>query len=255
VAIEKTGARRCGGWMLATLALGAILAGPATALPGPTGDGDGIVLARTVSAAFARVPAVAYEQSGFASMRSERGSEPVFRWRWGGGPAAGMVPVREHATVGLRGGLVSWWRDDLMPQPCAVAALCGSLSAGAQVPAEIVVVPAGTFYAYGGHRHHGCFGRLSGSTPQRLGEPTWSAFGEFQPPAGHGQLELLKSSYPWSVTGGMALEAASLSLRTHLPVRQQTTIVPAAGAASGFSFETTFGYPAHARPPQVKLCR
>jgi hypothetical protein len=162
--------------------------------------------------------------------------------------------------VGLRGGLVRWWRDDLTPLPCAAPALCGSLSPGAQAPAEIVAVPAGTFYAYGGRRRHSCFGRLGGSTPQRLGEPIWSAFGDFQPPTGHGELELLKSSYPWTLTGGMAIEAASLSLRTHLPVRQQTTVAAVAGAASvgaasAFSFTASFGYPSHAQPPRVVQCR
>src|ERR1700688_3707003 len=155
--------------MLAALVLGALLPSCASALPGPTGDHGGVVLARTVSAAFARVRAVSYEQSGFARMPSERGAQPVFRWRWGGGPIMGMVPVREHATVGLRGGLVRWWRDDLTPLPCTGPAVCGSIVPAVQVPAEIVVVPAGTFYAYGNHGHHTCFGRLSFSTPQRLG--------------------------------------------------------------------------------------
>ena len=253
MAIDLTAVRRYGGWMLATLALGAMLVAPARALPTPTGDPGGVVLARTVSAAFTHVPAVAYEQSGFASMLSERGANPVFRWRWGGGPVAGMVPVLEHAAVGLHNGLVSWWRDELTPLPCPVAALCGTVAAGAQVPAVIVVVPAGTFYAYGGHRHHTCFGRLGGSTPERLGEPTWSAFGEFQAPAGHGQLELLKSSFPWNLTGGMATEAAALSLRTHLLVREQTTIA-AAGTAQSFSFTASYGYPAHAQAPHVNVC-
>jgi hypothetical protein len=186
-------------------------------------------------------------------MLSERGSHPVFRWRWGGGPVAGMVPVQERATVGLHDGRVSWWRDYLTPLACEEPALCGSL-AGAQIRAEIVALPAGTFYAYGGRDHHTCFGRLSGTTPQRVGEPVWSAFGEFQPPAGHGHLELLKSSYPWSLTGGMASEAASLSMRTHLPIREQVTIAPAAGSSRAFSFTATLGYPARVRAPRVNLC-
>jgi hypothetical protein len=238
-----------------TLAGWAGAAAPAGALSAASGDPHGVALARSVSAAFARVPAVAYEQSGFAWMLSERGEKPAFRWRWGGGAVAGMVPVRERGVIGLHGGLVRWWRDELTPLPCPQAALCGTLNAAAQLPATIVVVPAGTFYAYGDSRRHTCFGRLGGSTPQRIGEPTWSAFGEFQRPAGHGSLELLKSSYPWSLTGGLAEEAASLSLRTHLPVRQQTTIVPPAGAGtSAFTFTASFGYPAHARPPRVNVC-
>ncbi len=187
-------------------------------------------------------------------MRSERGAQPAFSWRWGGGAVAGMVPVSEYAVIGLRGGLVRWWRDDLTPLPCSDAALCGSVPAAAQVPAEIVVTPAGTFYAYGGHRRHSCFGRLGGSTPQRIGEPTWSAFGEFQRPTGHGELELLKSSYPWSLTGGTAEEMALLSLRTHLPVRQQTTIVPPGGGAGAFTFTASFGYPSQASAPRLNLC-
>jgi hypothetical protein len=85
-----------------------------------------------------------------------------------------------------------------------------------------------------------------------VGEPTWSAFGQFQPPAGHGDLELLKSIYPWSLTGGFATEAAALSLHTHLPVHEQTTIAPPAGRA--FSFNTALSYPAHARAPHPNLC-
>lgn len=232
----------------------AVLPAAAGALPAATGDPGGIVLAHSVSTAFERVRAVSYEQSGFAWMLSEQGTQPVFRWRWGGGAVPGMVPVRERASMALRRGLVRWWRDDLTPLPCPQAARCGTLAPGAQVPAVIVVLPSGTFYAYGDHLHHGCFGRLGGSTPQRIGEPTWSAFGEFQRPAEHGQLELLKSSYPWSLTGGKAEEAAALSLHTHLPVRQQTTILPVSTAAGPFTFTASYSYPARLRPPRVNMC-
>lgn len=226
----------------------------AGALPAASGDAQGVSLARAVSAAFARVPAVSYEQSGFASMLSEDGARPVFSWRWGGGPVAGMVPVRERAVIGLHDGLVRWWQDQLSPLPCADAALCGTITAAAQASAVIVVTSAGTFYAFGDARRHSCFGRLGGSTPQRVGEATWSAFGAFQPPAAHGALELLKSSYPWALTGGTADEIASLSRHTHLPVRQQTTVLPPSGGDAPFSFTASFGYPSHASEPAVNLC-
>ncbi|MHB8532259.1 MAG: hypothetical protein ACYDC2_06035 [Solirubrobacteraceae bacterium] len=239
------------------LVLCVLAATPASALPSATGDPHGVGLARSVSAAFARVHAVSYEQSGFAWMRSEHGARPVFAWRWGGGPAAGMVPVREHAVMGLQAGLVRWWRDDLTPLPCTGVTPCAAApaAAAAQVSAVIVVTAGGAFYAYGSHERHTCFGRLGGSTPQRIGEPSWSAFGEFQRPAEHGELELLKSSYPWNLTGGTADEMASLSVRTHLPVRQQTTIVPPAGGGAGaFTFIASFGYPAHASSPTANVC-
>ncbi len=90
---------------------------------------------------------------------------------------------------------------------------------------ELVVERSGTFYAYGDRFRHTCFGRLGGSTPFKVGSQIWSVLGEFlEPPVPHGALQLLKSSYPWGLTGGSAVEAASLSLKTHLPVREQTTV-------------------------------
>lgn len=239
---------------LGTLALMALSAGPALAAATPSGDPQGIALARAVGAAFARVPAESYEQTGFAFVFSRRSGEAAFRWQWGSGPVAGMVPARERATVGLHGGRVVWWRDDLTPLPCPEASLCGSVAASAQAPAEIVVEGAGTFYAYGNRMRHTCYGRLGGSTPLRIGDGTWTVFGEFQPPAPHGELELLKSSYPWSLTGGIASEAASLSRRTHLPVREQTTVAAGQSGAASFTFTASFGYPARASAPKIDLC-
>jgi hypothetical protein len=232
---------------VAFLAAGAAPAGAAG------GDPDGISLARAVRIALARVPAESYEQTGFAYMLSEQSPTPVFRWRWGGGPVAGMTPAHELATVGLKEGRVSWWRDDLTPLPCIEALLCGEVAA-AQVPVELVVEPAGAFYAYGSRSHHGCFGRLGGSTPLRSGDRTWTLFGEFAAPAAHGTTELLKSSFPWGITGGLASEMASVSMRTHLPVREQTTVVPSAAGGTSFGFTASFGYPTRAKAPQVKLC-
>ncbi len=163
-------------------------------------------------------------QSGFAYMLAARTHSPGFRWAWGSGPVAGMVPAREEGSIGLHRGRVTWWRDDLTPLPCAETALCGSVATGSQARTELVVERSGTFYAYGDRFRHTCFGRLGGSTPFKVGSQIWSVLGEFQPPVPHGALQLLKSSYPWGLTGGSAVEAASLSLKTHLPVREQTTV-------------------------------
>jgi hypothetical protein len=217
------------------------------------GAPDGISLARAVRIALARVPVETYEETGFAYVLSQQSPAAVFRWRWGGGPVAGMVPARERATAGLSEGRVTWWRDDLTPLPCAEAALCGEVAA-AQVPVELVVLPSGAFYAYGTRASHSCFGRLGGSTPLRPGDRTWALFGEFEAPAAHGTTELLKSSFPWGLTGGRANESASVSMRTHLPVREETLIVPGSRVGTLFSFAASYGYPAHARAPQVTLC-
>ncbi len=164
-----------------------------------------------------------------------------------------MVPARERATVGLKAGRVTWWRDDLTPLPCVDASLCGEV-ASAQVPVELLVKPSGAYYAYGSRTGHGCFGRLGGSTPLRVGDRTWTLFGEFEAPAAHGTTRLLKSSFPWGLTGGSANETASVSIRTHLPVREQTQISPPAGAGAPFAFTARFGYPSRARAPKVTLC-
>ena len=124
----------------------------------------------------------------------------------------------------------------------------------AQVPVELLVEQAGAFYAYGSRTSHGCYGRLGGSTPLRLGDRTWTLFGEFEAPAAHGTTQLLKSSFPWGLTGGSASETASVSMRTHLPIREQTQISPAPGGGAPFSFAASFGYPSRARAPKVTLC-
>lgn len=247
-----TAMRGCGASLLGLLTAALLGAGAAPA-GAAGGDPDGISLARAVRVALARVPAESYEQTGFAYVFARQSPTPVFRWRWGGGPVGGMVPARELATVGLKEGRVTWWRDDLTPLPCVEAALCGEV-AEAQVPVELVVEPAGAFYAYGSRAHHSCFGRLGGSTPLRSGDRTWTLFGQFDAPAAHGTTQLLKSSFPWGLTGGLASEMASVSMRSHLPVREQTTIVPPAGAGAPFGFTASFGYPVRARAPQVRLC-
>jgi hypothetical protein len=241
--------------VLATVALVALPSAGARAAVSVSGDPQGIALANAVGVAFAHIPAESYVQSGFAYMFSARSHEPAFRWAWGSGPVAGMVPAREQATVGLHGGRVVWWRDDLTPLPCAEPLLCGSVVTGTQARTELVVERSGTFYAYGDSFRHTCFGRLGGSTPLRIGDPIWSVTGEFQPPAPHGKLQLLKSIYPWFLTGGSASEAASLSLKSHLPVRAQTAISQSAAGAPGFSFTSGFSYPKHAHAPRVELCR
>ncbi len=213
----------------------------------------GLSLARAVRIALERVPVESYEQVGFAYALAEQGPAPVFRWRWGGGPVQGMVPVRERATVGLTEGRVSWWRDDLRPLPCVEAPLCGEVS-GAQVPVELLLLASGAFYAYGDQASHGCFGRLGGSTPVALGGRTWALFGDFAAPRNRGATMLLQSSFPWALTGGMAGESTAVSQRTHLPLRQQTTVTPA-GPGEPFSFSASFSYPTRAPAPQAKLCR
>lgn len=232
------------------LAAAATAAGAAPAA-GAGGAPGGISLARAVRSALAHVPAESYEETGFAYMLSEQVPQAVFRWRWGGGPVTGMIPVRERATAGLSEGRVRWWRDDLTPLPCSEPALCATVTEP-QVPIELVVLPSGSFYAYGTRARHGCFGHLAGSTPLRVGDRIWTLFGDFAAPAPHGTTQLLKSTFPWGLTGGTANESAAVSMHTHRPVRAQTMIVPAAG--SPFSISSSFSYPAHARPPAVTLC-
>jgi len=242
--------RGCSVSFAGVLAAAALLAGaPGAAAAG--GAPEGISLARAVRSALAQVPAESYEQTGFAYMVSEQSPQAVFRWRWGSGPVAGMVPVLEQATAGLAEGRVMWWRDELTPLPCGEAALCGSVTAP-QVPVELVVLPKGNFYAYGTRARHTCFGRLGGSIPLGLGDRVWTLLGEFAAPAAHGMTQLLKSTFPWGLTGGMASESASVSMRTHRPVRAQTLILPPAG--DPFWITASFGYPGHARPPLVTPC-
>lgn len=245
------------GWRVALCVAVALVALPvaaASATASASGDPRGIALARAVGVAFAKVPAESYVQSGFAYMLSARSHEPAFRWAWGAGPVAGMVPATEQATLGLHKGRVTWWRDDLTPLPCVESALCGSVATGTQSRTELVVERSGTYYAYGDRFGHSCFGRLGGSTPFKVGDPIWSVLGEFQAPALHGTLQLLKSSYPWGLTGAQAGEAASLSFKTHLPVREQTTVGPSPSGSPGFSFTASFGFPKNAQAPKIELC-
>ncbi len=226
----------------------------ASASAGASGDPRGIALAQAVGRAFAKVPAETYVQSGFAYMLAARSHSPGFRWAWGSGPVAGMVPAREEGSIGLHRGRVTWWRDDLTPLPCAETALCGSVATGSQARTELVVERSGTFYAYGDRFRHTCFGRLGGSTPFKVGSQIWSVLGAFQAPAPHGALQLLKSSYPWGLTGGSAVEAASLSVKTHLPVREQTTVAASPSGSPGFAFTASFGFPKSAKAPMIELC-
>jgi len=229
----------------------AVLAAGAAPARGAGGAPEGISLARAVRVALAQVPAESYEQTGFAYMLSEQAPETVFRWRWGGGPLAGMVPVLEQAAAGLSEGRVTWWRDELTPLPCGEAALCGSVTA-AQLPVELVALASGNFYAYGTAARHSCFGRLGGSIPLRIGDRIWTLLGEFSPPVLQGTTQLLKSTFPWGLTGGTASETATVSMRTHRPVRTQTTIIPQAGTP--FSITARFRYPGRIRPPAVTPC-
>ena len=245
------------GWRVALCVAMALVALPiaaASAALTPSGDPQGIALAQAVGVAFVKVPAESYVQSGFAYMLAARSHEPAFRWAWGSGAVVGMVPAHEQATLGLHKGRVTWWRDDLTPLPCAEPMLCGSVVTGSQARTELVVEHSGTFYSYGDRFRHTCFGRLGGSTPFKVGDRIWSVLGEFQPPALHGALQLLKSSYPWGLTGASASEAASLSFKTHLPVREQTIVGASPSGSPGFSFTASFGYPKIARAPKIELC-
>lgn len=237
--------------MCTGVAFAAAMAGAVVPAAGAGGTPDGVSLARAVRSALDQVSGESYEQTGFAYMLSQQAPEAAFRWRWGGGPVAGMVPALEHATAGLGEGRVTWWRDELTPLPCAEAVLCASVAAP-QVPVELLVLPTGDFYAYGTRARHGCFGRLGGSVPLRIGDRVWTLYGEFAPPAPHGPTELLKSVFPWGLTGGTASETASVSARTHRPLRAQTLIVPASG--NPFEIISSFAYPAHPRPPVPTLC-
>jgi len=247
----NTTAMRGTGVLCTGVALAAVMAGAAVPAAAAGGTAEGISLARAVRSALAQVPAESYEQTGFAYMVSQQAPEAAFRWRWGSGPVAGMVPALEHATAGLSEGRVSWWRDELTPLPCAEAALCATVTAP-QVPVELLVLATGDFYAYGTRSRHGCFGRLGGSVPLRIGDRVWTLYGEFAPPASHGPTELLKSVFPWGLTGGTATETATISARTHRPQRAQTLIIGASG--NQFEINSSFAYPSHARAPVPTLC-
>ncbi len=65
---------------------------------------------------------------------------------------------------------------------------------------------------------------------------------------------LLDSSFPWGLTGGSARESTTVSLRSHLPLREQTIVSSNPAESGAFSFSANLRYPARARAPQATIC-
>jgi hypothetical protein len=208
-----------------------------------SGSRSGIALARSVVHVYSFVTAVRYHERGFVYYTAASGQP--FSWRWGSGPAAGYTAADEHAVVGLRGGRVVWWRDELTP-------ICSGRCSTPSV--ELVVDSAGAFYAYRTASSRTCFGRLSGTTPYAVSAPVYSVAGSYRSPVIHGGLTLLTSVYAWTATQ-RATETDTISRRTRLPVKTSVRVVARASGALVFSFSSIYGNPRSTpRAPVIKRC-
>lgn len=215
----------------------------------PTGDPQGVALAKRVVAAYSKISGYTYRSTGFVVMYAVQGKFSVFEWRWGVGTRPrGWVRANERAAVAMRGGHVLWWRDDLIPQnpPCHARICSGS------APVDIVVDRSGAFSAFGSAAHHTCYGRLGGTTPYTFGGPAYTVSGTVAAPVRAGGSTLLRYSYAWG--SQTAHETDTVSNATSLVSLAKVSVAAVRGAPA-FSFHDNFAYPRSVgRAPRVNLC-
>lgn len=230
-----------------------LLAITATALAaGASGSQKAIALARAQQRAYSKVTAVSVTQTGFAAMRDQEGSTSFFSWTWGHGVVPrGFAKATEYEILGLHGGRVTWWRDDLTPPPCTAPGICH------RIPVQLVGERSGQFVAFGSASNHTCYLRLNGSTPNAVGARFDSVVGRFRAPVHRGGSVRLTYAYPWfGVAKQPATETDTLSSRTLL--NQSGRVSVARGPGQGrpaFTYKFSESYPANAGAPPINRCK
>ncbi len=236
--------------LLAVIAF-VLLATATTALaaPSPTGNPQGIALARAVKQATDKAASYTYTQTGYVSLNDQEGRTSFFSWSWASGVVRkGWTKATEHATVVARHGRIIWWRDALTPPRCRGAGICH------RIPVVVVVDHAGSFFAFGTPGHHTCYGTLSG-TYSHVGDLVYTVVGKFAAPVAHGNSLLLSYSYPWS-TSQTANETDTISSRTDLTQSGRTQVSSGGAGKPAFTIVFSDAYPAKTPgAPKINRCK
>jgi hypothetical protein len=220
-------------------------AATALAAAQPTGNAQGIALARAVQRATDKRTVATFSETGFIALSDAEGRSSFFKWQWGSGTVpSGWTKAAESGTVVTKKGRIVWWRDALTPPRCTVA-FCS------QLPVVVLVEHAGNFYAFGTPSHHTCYGTVSG-VPEHVGDPAYSVIGAFSAPVPQGQSVLLSYSYPWTKTQ-TANEIDTISSRTDLTQSGRTRV--SGGGQPAFTIKFSQAYPAHTpSTPKINRC-
>lgn len=227
------------------IAILVLLAGGATALASFGGNPQGVALANKVLGAFSKVHGYAYTEKGYFSMKSGEGRASYFDYVLGTAKTPkGYVRADENAELGIHGGKVVWWRDELTP-----------VSGGNRgiVPVEIVVDHAGKYAAFGSVSHPTCFGKLHGALPFTVGAGPYTIAGTLSAPRPDGASQVLTYVYPWTKTQ-TATEHDTVNSSTDL-VSATKVSVGVGGGKGSFSFTTHNTYPKKLSAPKVKVCK
>jgi hypothetical protein len=222
-----------------------VLAGGATALAALTGNSQGTALARKVLGAYGKLHGYAYTEKGYFWIISGEGRKSRFDYVGGTGTApGGYVRAAENGQVGMRGGKVVWWRDELSPTSGGNRGI---------VSVEIVLDHAGKFYAFGTAARHTCFGKLAGPLPYTVGGRPYTITGAVSAPEPDGSSQVLTYAYPWTSTR-QATEHDTVVSSTDL-VSVAKVGVASGGGKGGFSINTKFSYPKKLSAPRVNVCK
>jgi hypothetical protein len=238
---------------IASLAAVAITATALAAAP-PSGNQQAIAIARAGQRAFAKIPALTESITGSVAMNDAEGKTSFFSWTWNTGVVPrGWVRPTERVALALNKGHVVWARIDLTPPEshCPPGAIiCG----GPQVPVDIVIDHAGSFFAFGRAVSHTCYTKLHGATPYTVGENLNALIGHFNAPVQSNGAVLLTSTYP-STGRQMATETDTVSTATSLTESGRIKISAGSRGHPAFTIAFTNGYPGTAAPlPQIKRC-
>lgn len=224
-----------------------VLAGAASAFGALSGNSQGIALAHKVLSAFGKINGYHYTEKGYFWMKSEEGRSSYFDYVTGTakGPS-GYVRASENGEVGIKGGKVVWWRDELTPPVSHKAGI-------AIVPVELVVDKAGKFAAYGTLKSHTCFVKLRGFTPFTVGGHPYYIAGKVSAPQPDGSSQILTYVYPWT-KAQTATEHDTVNSTTDL-VSVAKVDVAAGGGYGAFRIVTDDSFSGTLSAPKVKLCK
>jgi hypothetical protein len=238
---------------IASIAAVAITATALAAAP-PSGNQQAIAIARVGQRAFAKIPALTESISGSVAMNDAEGRTSFFTWTWNTGVVPpGWVRPTERVALALNNGHVVWARIGLTPPAshCPPAAIiCG----GPQVPVDIVIDHAGSFFAFGRAVSHTCYMKLHGRTPVTVGDNLNLLIGHFNAPVQSNGAVLLTYTYPWAGRQ-TATETDTVSAATSLTDSGRIKVSAGSRGHPAFTIAFTDGYPATASPlPQIKQC-
>ena len=214
----------------------------------PTGNAAAIAYARSVAAAYSRVAAVEYLQTGYVAMHSQLGRGSGFAWSWGTGVVpAGWDRVAESAVVALNAGRVAWFTDVLIPQGCN-GTFCS------EPPVKIVVTARGGYWRFDMPTAKACYRRLLGARPLTIGQRFVSVGGHYGPLVRHGNSVVTDYTYAWDADQ-TATETDVISARTRHVLATRVAVAKGSRPHQPrFTFQAAYKTLKSARPPRVKGC-